>query len=144
MKFIKVTAVGGSGMKKLLLAALLVISLMVFTGCIGLLLGNFGSGTIQVDKKDFERNYVKIRQVIIEECQNSGFQELKQEVKPTKYNNWKGTINLRTTTQSGEDSIYINFNPKENDKIEIYIHGGGMVAKPDAAINAIKDRISRL
>lgn len=114
---------------------LFLLSLM-FVGCI-----TTGSAGLRLPDGWMRKssNYEKIRKIVIEEARNNGFSNLTSEIKPTKYNDYKGKLYFLLKTNRGQDQLVVDF-----DKDTIMMQGAGTRSNPDSAIKAIKDRIRNL
>ena len=89
--------------------------------------------------------YEAVRTVVVEEAANNGYGAAPtSEIKPSKYNNYKGKIYYALTTGAGTDQLTFTLDPAENGKVAVNINGGGTKGDPKGAIKAITERLQKL
>ena len=115
---------------------LLLAVVLVATGC-----GTMGVARFTLGPDLFDDNqYETIRKIVIEEAASNGFSRLTSELKPSKYNNWKGELYFKTETIYGVDQLTVEFK-KVEEGICVYIHGAGIKANAESAEKAITARL---
>jgi hypothetical protein len=90
-----------------------------------------------------ENKYEAVRAVILEEASNNGFGTPASEVKPSKYNDYKGRIYFKLQTGMGTDQLTVELEPKDG-KVLLYVHGAGTKGNADGAVKAITARLEQL
>jgi hypothetical protein len=93
-------------------------------------------------ESDFERDYPRIREIVIEEAKNNGFPQLASEITPTKANEWKGGLFFTLRTGAGTDNFAVDFY-KSGDRVVTYLHGAGTRTQPGGAAKAIVERLNK-
>lgn len=117
---------------KLLIFAILTV---ILNACVSM-----GNARLSATQDEFVRNYPLIKSIAIEEAANNGFGALTSEVKPSKYNNWKGQLYFSLVTPNGTDQLFVKFERK-GDSVGIWVHGAGTRGNADSAAQAISARI---
>lgn len=90
-----------------------------------------------------DSKYEAVRTVILEEAANNGFGTPASEIKPSKYNEYKGRIYFRLVTGAGTDQLTVELEP-EDGKVSVYVHGAGTKGDADGAVKAITERLEQL
>lgn len=90
-----------------------------------------------------DNKYEAIRTIVLEEAANNGFGTPASEVRPSKYNDYKGSIYFRLVTAAGTDQLTVELKPKDG-KVSVYVHGAGTKANADGAVGAITARLGQL
>jgi hypothetical protein len=92
-----------------------------------------------------ENKYDAIRAIIVEEAANNGYGAAPtSEIKPSKYNNYKGKIYYALTTGAGTDQFTVELKPADDGKVSVYMNGGGTKGDPKGAMKAIAARLEQL
>ncbi len=117
---------------------LYIFIILFFQGCMTL-----GSERFVINSDTFSNKYSTIKQVVVQEAANNGFSELTAEIKPSEFNDWKGSLFFQLKTGNGTDQLFVEF-AKANGGISVYTHGAGTRANANSAAKAIKARLSQL
>lgn|GEM_PF-1217510 len=108
------------------------------TGCV-----NIGDERLTLKEDVFATKYSTIKQIVVEEAANNGFSDLTSEVKPSQYNDWKGSLFFQLKTANGTDQLFVDFQ-KEADGVSVRVHGAGTRGNANSAAKAIAARLSQL
>ena len=113
--------------------------LLLLTGC-GITVAN---QRLLLPQDLVDNKYETVRTIIIEEAANNGFGTPASEIKPSKYNDYKGRVYFKLTTGMGTDQLTVELEPK-GGKVSVYIHGAGTKGNADGAVKAITARLEQL
>lgn len=104
---------------------------------------SIGNTKFAISKDLFQQNYASIKAIAVEEAANNGFGTLTSEVKPSEFNDWKGSLFFQLKTANGTDQLFVDFERAEGG-VRIWVHGAGTRSNPDSAAKSIQAGVARL
>lgn len=104
---------------------------------------SIGNTKFAIKPDFFQQNYAQIKAIAVEEAANNGFGTLTSEVKPSEFNEWKGSLFFQLKTANGIDQLFVDFERAEGG-VRVWVHGAGTRSNPDSAGKSIQAKVAKL